>query len=96
MENDSSVCHCEENDRAIQAGFDALQDYEASIRKRAREVLDQLEQEDRIGIVMLGRPYHHDPGLNHEILDEFQKLGYPIFSQNTLPVDDDLLTTLWR
>ena len=34
-----------------------------SIRQRAREVLDQLEREDRIGIVMLGRPYHHDPGL---------------------------------
>ena len=40
-------------------------------------MLDQLEREDRIGIVMLGRPYHHDPGLNHEILEEFQKLGYP-------------------
>jgi predicted nucleotide-binding protein (sugar kinase/HSP70/actin superfamily) len=58
-------------------------------------VLDQLEHEDRIGIVMLGRPYHHDPGLNHEILDEFQKLGYPIFSQNTLPQDEDLLERLF-
>jgi predicted nucleotide-binding protein (sugar kinase/HSP70/actin superfamily) len=44
---------------------------------------------------MLARPYHHDPGLNHEILDEFQKLGYPIFSQNTLPLDEDLLERLF-
>ena len=85
----------EENDRAIAAGFQALQDYEQGIRKQAREVLDQLEREDRIGIVMLGRPYHHDPGLNHEILDEFQKLGYPIFSQNTLPIDEDMLERLF-
>jgi predicted CoA-substrate-specific enzyme activase len=85
----------EENDRAVAAGFGALQDYETSIRKRARETLDQLEREDRIGIVMLARPYHHDPGLNHEILDEFQKLGYPIFSQNTLPLDEDLLDRLF-
>ena len=85
----------EENDRAVQAGFQALADYETSIRRRARQVLDQLEREDRIGIVMLGRPYHHDPGLNHEILDEFQKLGYPIFSQNTLPLDQDLLERLF-
>src|SRR5579871_5073604 len=84
-----------ENDRAIESGFTALKEYEASIRRRARQVLDQLEREDRIGIVMLGRPYHHDPGLNHEILDEFQKLGYPIFSQNTLPLDDDLLDRLF-
>jgi predicted CoA-substrate-specific enzyme activase len=85
----------EENDRAVESGFAALAEYEKSIRSRAREVLDQLEREDRIGIVMLGRPYHHDPGLNHEILDEFQKLGYPIFSQNTLPIDDDLLERLF-
>jgi predicted nucleotide-binding protein (sugar kinase/HSP70/actin superfamily) len=57
--------------------------------------MDQLEREDRIGIVMLGRPYHHDPGLNHEIMDEFQKLGYPIFSQSTLPLDEDLLERLF-
>ncbi len=85
----------EENDRAIESGFQALKDYETNIRRRARQVLDQLEREDRIGIVMLGRPYHHDPGLNHEILDEFQKLGYPIFSQNTLPLDEDLLERLF-
>ena len=85
----------EENDRAVESGFKALKDYESNIRRRARQVLDQLEREDRIGIVMLGRPYHHDPGLNHEILDEFQKLGYPIFSQNTLPLDEDMLERLF-
>src|SRR6202021_1853923 len=68
---------------------------ETGMRDKARDVLDELECEDRIGIVMLGRPYHHDPGLNHEILDEFQKLGYPIFSQSTLPLDDDLLDRLF-
>src|SRR6266849_896330 len=85
----------EENTRAIDAGYKAQADYESSIQKRARQVLDELEREDRIGIVMLGRPYHHDPGLNHEILEEFQKLGYPVFSQNTLPMDEDLLDRLF-
>ncbi|MBZ5598509.1 MAG: acyl-CoA dehydratase activase-related protein [Acidobacteriia bacterium] len=85
----------EENDRAVEVGYQCLADYETSIRQRARQVLDQLEREDRIGIVMLGRPYHHDPGLNHEIMEEFQKLGYPIFSQNTLPLDEDMLERLF-
>jgi predicted CoA-substrate-specific enzyme activase len=85
----------EENTRAVEAGYTAQEEYETSIQKRAREVLDQLEREDRIGIVMLGRPYHHDPGLNHEILEEFQKLGYPIFSQSTLPLDPDILDRLF-
>ncbi len=84
-----------ENDRAVEAGYKCLEQYETSIRQQAREVLDKLEREDRIGIVMLGRPYHHDPGLNHEIMEEFQKLGYPIFSQSTLPMDEDVLDRLF-
>jgi predicted nucleotide-binding protein (sugar kinase/HSP70/actin superfamily) len=85
----------EEHQRAVEQAYDALAQYETGIRRRARKVLDQLEEEGRIGIVMLGRPYHHDPGLNHEILDEFTKLGYPVFSQNTLPIDEDLLGRLF-
>jgi predicted nucleotide-binding protein (sugar kinase/HSP70/actin superfamily) len=85
----------EENERALEAGFKALDDCEAEIRRQARETLDQLEREDRIGIVMLGRVYHHDPGLNHEIMEEFQKLGYPVFSQSTLPLDEDMLDRLF-
>jgi predicted nucleotide-binding protein (sugar kinase/HSP70/actin superfamily) len=85
----------EENRRAIDVAFESLFAYEADIQKRAREVLDQLEREKRVGLVVLARPYHHDPGLNHEILDEFQKLGYPVFSQSTLPMDEDLLERLF-
>ena len=85
----------EENERALDAGFLALQACESEIRNQARKTLDQLEREDRIGIVMLGRVYHHDPGLNHEIMEEFQKLGYPVFSQSTLPLDEDLLDRLF-
>jgi predicted nucleotide-binding protein (sugar kinase/HSP70/actin superfamily) len=85
----------EENERALAVAFHALYECEAEIRRQARATLDQLEREDRIGIVMLGRVYHHDPGLNHEIMEEFQKLGYPVFSQSTLPLDEDLLDRLF-
>ena len=85
----------EENERAVEQGYNALEEYETSLRRRARGTLDMLERENRIGIVMLGRPYHHDPGVNHEIMDEFQKLGYPVFSQSTLPLDEDLLERLF-
>ncbi|MBA3885846.1 MAG: hypothetical protein H0X67_08945 [Acidobacteria bacterium] len=54
-------------------------------RRRARAVLDRLEREDRLGIVVLGRPYHHDPGLNHGIPEELRKRGYPVFSQMACP-----------
>ncbi len=85
----------EENVRAIEIGYRELGKFESSIRRRARVVLDQLESERKLGIVMLGRPYHHDPGINHEIMEQFQKLGYSIFSQSTLPLDEDLLERLF-
>jgi predicted CoA-substrate-specific enzyme activase len=85
----------EENERALEIGYREQARFESSIRRRAREVLDQLESQHKLGIVMLGRPYHHDPGINHEIMEQFQKLGYPIFSQSTLPLDQDLLERLF-
>ena len=81
----------EENERAIQAAYKAFDDFDLGQRQRAREMLDTLERENRLGIVMLGRVYHHDPGLNHEIMEEFQKLGYPVFSQSFLPTDEDMM-----
>jgi predicted nucleotide-binding protein (sugar kinase/HSP70/actin superfamily) len=84
-----------ENIRAIEAGFVALEAFWARLRARARAALDRLEREDRIGIVVLGRPYHHDPGINHGILAELQKRGYTIFSQGALPRDGDLLERLF-
>jgi activator of 2-hydroxyglutaryl-CoA dehydratase/predicted nucleotide-binding protein (sugar kinase/HSP70/actin superfamily) len=84
-----------ENARAVEAGLTALDTYEHDIRRRGREVIDRLEAEHRLGIVLLGRPYHHDPGLNHGIVEELQKIGYPILSQSTLPLDDDLLERLF-
>jgi len=80
----------QENQRAVTVGFRELERYEAGLQRHAREVLDQLEAEDRLGIVMLGRPYHHDPGINHEIFAQFQRRGYPVFSQSTLPMDPEL------
>jgi activator of 2-hydroxyglutaryl-CoA dehydratase/predicted nucleotide-binding protein (sugar kinase/HSP70/actin superfamily) len=84
-----------EHERAIAAGFDALDAYEHDLGRHGRAVIDRLERERRIGIVVLGRPYHHDPGLNHGILEELQKRGYPILSQSTLPLDEDLLEQLF-
>ena len=84
----------EENKRAVEQGYRALDFFNnVTMRGAAREALEQLEREDRLGVVVLGRPYHNDPGVNHEILEEFQKLGYPVFTEDCLPIDDDIL---WR
>jgi len=86
----------EENMRAVEAGFKAQDKFMNGIqRAQGREVLKSLEAEDRIGIVVLGRPYHNDPGVNHEILEEFQKIGYPVLTMQSLPIDPDILGPLF-
>jgi activator of 2-hydroxyglutaryl-CoA dehydratase/predicted nucleotide-binding protein (sugar kinase/HSP70/actin superfamily) len=85
----------EENNRAVAVAFREQESFDSGLRHEARQVLDQLEADGRLGIVMLGRPYHHDPGINHEIMAQFQQLGYPVFSQSTLPLDEDLLERLF-
>lgn len=85
----------QEHERACQQAFEAQQKFISDLRKQGRAILDKLEAEDGIGIVLLARPYHNDPGLNHEILEEFQKLGYPVLSMASLPIDDDILERLF-
>lgn len=86
----------EENERAVDEAYKALDKFFNVIQRgAARDVLKKLEAEDRLGIVLLGRPYHNDPGINHEILEEFQKAGYPIFAQDSLPLDEDILDRLF-
>jgi len=85
----------EENSRAVDFAFTAWPAFENDLRRQARATMDELERSGQIGLVMLGRPYHHDPGLNQGILEELHKLGYPIFSQSLLPLDADLLDRLF-
>jgi predicted CoA-substrate-specific enzyme activase len=87
----------EENVRAVEAGYRAQDQFmNGKLRQQGREILRELEAEDRIGIVVLGRPYHNDPGVNHEILEEFQKIGYPVLTLQSLPLDQEILGPLFE
>ena len=84
-----------ENSAAVDEGYRAQVNYGEKLRDKGREVLKHLEETDGLGIVLLARPYHNDPGMNHEIPDELQKLGYPVFTIHSLPIDDDIVNPLF-
>jgi predicted CoA-substrate-specific enzyme activase len=86
----------EENVRAVEAGLKAQEAFTNNLRAQGKEILKRLEAEQKIGIVVLGRPYHNDPGINHEILEEFQKIGYPVLTLQSLPVDDETTFPLFE
>jgi len=86
----------EENREAMEEGLKALKTYREELQKRALKVIKRLEEEGNVGIVVLSRPYHKDPGLNHGILEELNKLGYPIFTIESLPRDREFLEKLFK
>ncbi len=85
----------DENEWAVKQGYAAQRRYLAMLRAEGRRLIDELVRTDRIGIVVLGHPYHHDPGLNHGLLEEFQKLGYAVLCIESIPVEADFLDPLF-
>ncbi len=81
--------------RAVTAGFAALEAFNHSTRKKAREILEWCAHDDRPCILILARPYHMDPGIGHEIEADLQAYGYPILWGQYLPTDPDLMGWLF-
>ena len=86
----------DENDHAAREGFKALTAFENDLQNKGRAILETVEEEDRIAILVLNRPYHADPGLNHGIPEEFQVLGYPILSVRSIPRSREFLDRFYR
>jgi predicted nucleotide-binding protein (sugar kinase/HSP70/actin superfamily) len=81
----------EETALAVEAGFRSLNGFNDEMRQRSREVLAWCANEIRPCIMVLGRPYHMDPGIGHEIEVDLQAHGYPILWMQHFPTDPDLL-----
>jgi activator of 2-hydroxyglutaryl-CoA dehydratase/predicted nucleotide-binding protein (sugar kinase/HSP70/actin superfamily) len=86
----------DESDHAASQGLLALDAFEQDLQEKGRAILETVEAEDRMAILVLNRPYHSDPGLNHGIPEEFQVLGYPILSLRSIPKDNDYLMRYFR
>ncbi|GMQ88622.1 MAG: hypothetical protein BMS9Abin09_0051 [Gammaproteobacteria bacterium] len=85
----------DENDWACAQGWAAMTACDEDLQMRGRALLDQAVDDHRLVLLMLGRPYHNDPGLNHEVLEEFQALGYPVLSLRAIPKDPAWLQPLF-
>ena len=81
----------DESNFAVDQGWEALRCFDQEMQRRGAQVLEEAESLHRVVLLILGRPYHADPGLNHGLLDEFQSLGYPILSIRSIPKDKSWL-----
>jgi len=81
----------DESDFACAEAFTAMRLFDADMESKGRAILDEVERDNRVALLLLGRPYHLDPGLNHGVLEEFQLLGFPVLSIRSIPKDEDYL-----
>jgi predicted nucleotide-binding protein (sugar kinase/HSP70/actin superfamily) len=81
----------EETAGAVGAGYRALTEFNARLRRKGREVLEWCARENRGCLMVLARPYHMDPGIGHEIEVDLQAYGYPVLWAQYFPIDDDLM-----
>ncbi|MCP5467978.1 MAG: CoA activase [Deltaproteobacteria bacterium] len=86
----------DESDWAVDQGWKALETMDQKLQDKGREILDWAEANHKMAILLLGRPYHLDPGLNHDVLDEFQVRGYPVLSMRSLPRDEEYLKKYFK
>ncbi|GHV74595.1 hypothetical protein AGMMS49940_18970 [Spirochaetia bacterium] len=84
-----------ENTWAFTQGMCAMETFLQVQRDQFAVTMNRLIDEDKIGLLLLGRCYHKDPGINHSIPQEFSKRGYPVFTIESLPVDDSFLGPLF-
>jgi len=85
-----------ETRHAVQAGYDALESFGATLRTMARTTLAQCAATDTPCILVLGRPYHMDPGVGHEIEVDLRAYGYSMLWAQYLPTDADILEWMFR
>ncbi|MBT8491619.1 MAG: CoA activase, partial [Deltaproteobacteria bacterium] len=85
----------DESDFACEEAWAALEDFDRIMEEKGAAIIEEMERENRVALVMLGRPYHNDPGLNHAILEEFQALGYPILSIRSIPRTQEFLNKIF-
>jgi activator of 2-hydroxyglutaryl-CoA dehydratase/predicted nucleotide-binding protein (sugar kinase/HSP70/actin superfamily) len=78
----------DESDFACDEAWAAINKCDDEMQAKGRAILEQVEAESRVAVLLIGRPYHLDPGLNHSILEEFQILGYPVLSIRSIPKDE--------
>ena len=86
----------DENDHACREAWKALTEFERDLQEKGRAILETVEAEDRTAILVLNRPYHADPGMNHGIPEEFQVLGYPILSIRSIPKTREYLDRYFK
>ena len=69
---------------AVEAAYIELEHYKKDVRSYGMRILRRIEHEHEPAILLVGRPYHIDPEINHGIPEMIQSYGLPILSEDAV------------
>ncbi len=69
---------------AAEAAETEYQKYKEDVRKKGRETIKYIKDNNLRGIVLAGRPYHVDPEINHGIDTLITSLGLCVLSEDSV------------
>ena len=74
--------------RAVEEGLTAQEEFRRELTDRARALISKTKNENRMIVVLAGRPYHIDPLINHGVPELLSGLGVDVVSENAVPTDE--------
>jgi len=75
--------------RAFDKALESQRQFKSRIRALADEILTSARAEGRPVILLLGRPYHIDPLINHKIPDILTDYGVDVITEDSIPLEPD-------
>ncbi len=69
---------------AVIAGEKEDQKFKQDIRNKGAELVNQLNDQNKKGIVLAGRPYHLDPEINHGIANIILSFGMAVLTEDAV------------
>ena len=73
--------------KAVSKAWQEQERVKQSIKAEGKRILELMQQDNKRGIVLAGRPYHIDPEINHGIPEMIASYGFVVFTEDSLPVD---------
>lgn len=68
--------------KAFTEALKAQNDYETELNQRAKEILNDAVSENRLVVLLAGRPYHIDPLIQHKIADMVTDFGADVITED--------------
>ncbi len=69
---------------ALDAGFAEYEAVKEDLQKKGEEAVRFCEENNRMGIVLAGRPYHVDPEINHGLPELINSYGIAVLTEDSV------------